>query len=60
MSGSRVLEGVGRYVVVAVGTKSFHGRIMMGTVVVWMLFQMTPNLTRLQVCGVTLRTRLYS
>lgn len=30
VSGSKVLEGVGKYVVVAVGTKSFHGRIMMG------------------------------
>ena len=30
ISGSKVIEGVGRYVVVAVGTKSFNGRIMMG------------------------------
>lgn len=30
VSGSRVLEGIGSYVVVAVGTKSFNGRIMMG------------------------------
>ncbi|KAG5642715.1 hypothetical protein DXG03_002291 [Asterophora parasitica] len=30
VSGSKVIEGVGRYVVVAVGTKSFNGRIMMG------------------------------
>lgn len=29
VSGSKVLEGVGRYVVVAVGMKSFNGRIMM-------------------------------
>jgi Ca2+-transporting ATPase len=29
VSGSKVLEGVGQYVVVAVGTKSFNGRIMM-------------------------------
>ncbi|KAH7884640.1 Ca-transporting ATPase [Phlebopus sp. FC_14] len=29
VSGSKVLEGVGSYVVVAVGTKSFNGRIMM-------------------------------
>ncbi|KIJ66705.1 hypothetical protein HYDPIDRAFT_26133 [Hydnomerulius pinastri MD-312] len=29
VSGSKVLEGVGRYLVVAVGTKSFNGRIMM-------------------------------
>lgn len=31
ISGSKVIEGVGKYVVVAVGTKSFNGRIMMGT-----------------------------
>ncbi|KAF9234120.1 hypothetical protein BU15DRAFT_65976 [Melanogaster broomeanus] len=30
--GSKVLEGVGRYVVIAVGTKSFNGRIMMAKV----------------------------
>ncbi|KAF9484387.1 calcium-translocating P-type ATPase [Pholiota conissans] len=29
ISGSKVLEGVGTYVIVAVGTKSFNGRIMM-------------------------------
>ncbi|EIW84082.1 calcium-translocating P-type ATPase [Coniophora puteana RWD-64-598 SS2] len=29
VSGSRVLEGVGSYMVIAVGTKSFNGRIMM-------------------------------
>jgi Ca2+-transporting ATPase len=29
ISGSKVLEGVGSYVVVAVGQKSFNGRIMM-------------------------------
>jgi len=31
ISGSKVTEGVGKYVIVAVGTKSFNGRIMMGT-----------------------------
>jgi len=30
VSGGKVLEGVGRYVVVAVGQKSYHGRILMG------------------------------
>jgi len=30
ISGSKVLEGVGKYVVVAVGTKSLNGRTMMG------------------------------
>ncbi|KAH9168805.1 calcium-translocating P-type ATPase [Lactarius sanguifluus] len=29
ISGSKVLEGVGSYVVISVGTKSFNGRIMM-------------------------------
>lgn len=31
VSGSKVQEGYGSYVVIAVGTKSFNGRIMMGT-----------------------------
>jgi len=30
ISGAKVLEGVGEYVVIAVGPKSFNGRIMMG------------------------------
>ncbi len=30
LSGSKILEGVGKYVIVAIGTKSFNGRIMMG------------------------------
>ena len=30
VSGSRVLEGYGKYVVIAVRQKSFNGRIMMG------------------------------
>ena len=30
ISGSKILEGVGQYVVIAVGQKSFNGRIMMG------------------------------
>lgn len=30
ISGSKVQEGYGSYVVIAVGTKSFNGRIMMG------------------------------
>ena len=30
VSGSKVLEGYGKYVVIAVGEKSFNGRIMMG------------------------------
>ena len=31
VSGSKVLEGYGKYVAIAVGEKSFNGRIMMGT-----------------------------
>jgi Ca2+-transporting ATPase len=31
VSGSKVLEGVGSYVVTSVGTKSFHGYITMGS-----------------------------
>ena len=31
VSGSKVLEGYGKYVVIAVGQKSFNGRIMIGT-----------------------------
>lgn len=30
ISGSKVLEGYGKYVVIAVGTKSFYGRILTG------------------------------
>ena len=42
VSGSKVLEGVGSYVVVAVGTKSFNGRIMMGARVSF-IFSVTNN-----------------
>ena len=31
ISGSKVVEGVGSYPVISVGTKSFYGRIMMGS-----------------------------
>jgi Ca2+-transporting ATPase len=31
ISGGKILEGYGSYVVIAVGQKSFNGRIMMGT-----------------------------
>lgn len=33
ISGAKVLEGYGRYVVIAVGPKSFNGRIMMGKLI---------------------------
>jgi Ca2+-transporting ATPase len=31
VSGSKVIEGVGSYLVISVGTRSFNGRIMMGS-----------------------------
>lgn len=31
ISGSKVQEGVGQYIVVAIGPRSFNGRILMGT-----------------------------
>jgi len=31
VSGSKVLDGHGKYVVIAVGQRSFNGRVMMGT-----------------------------
>lgn len=37
ISGSKVLEGVGEYVVIAVGEKSFNGRLMMGTFYVFLM-----------------------
>ena len=45
ISGSKVLEGVGSYVVIAVGTKSFNGRIMMG------LFLLMPSLDISLICS---------
>jgi Ca2+-transporting ATPase len=47
VSGSKVLEGVGSYIVVAVGTKSFNGRIMMGTRIL-SVFNIPNNCTQLQ------------
>jgi Ca2+-transporting ATPase len=43
VSGSKVLEGVGKYVVVAVGTKSFNGRIMMGMWPFFFLLHSSPT-----------------
>lgn len=42
ISGSKVLEGYGSYVVIAVGTKSFNGRIMMGTCFPFFLLRNGP------------------
>ena len=49
LSGSKVLEGVGKYVVIAVGTKSFSSRIMIGESIViflvhWEFIDGRPNL----------------
>lgn len=43
ISGSKVLKGYGSYVVIAVGTKSFNGRIMMG---MFQLVSMSPSAYR--------------
>ena len=43
ISGSKVIEGVGKYVVVAVGTKSFNGRIMMGMLAFFDLIALELN-----------------
>jgi len=52
VSGSKVLEGVGSYVVIAVGTKSFNSRIMMGARVSF-IFSVTNNnfISSLDGCG---------
>ena len=34
VSGAKVLEGVGEYAVISVGTNSFNGRIMMGEIII--------------------------
>ena len=39
ISGSKVMEGVGAYVVIAVGERSFNGRIMMGMCVLSLWFR---------------------
>jgi len=43
ISGSKVTEGVGKYVVVAVGTKCFNGRIMMSTFPQKCIFQVANH-----------------
>ena len=39
VSGAKVLEGYGKYIVIAVGQKSFNGRIMMGMIFSESFFQ---------------------
>ena len=45
VSGSKVLEGVGSYVITSVGTKSFNGRIMMGSFLTLPRFSTLSNET---------------
>jgi len=43
LSGTKVLEGVGKYVVIAVGEKSFQGKIMLGKVLPLFGFFLLPR-----------------
>lgn len=62
VSGSKVLEGVGKYVIVAVGQKSFNGRIMMGTLTLlnWQTFWFNSAPFSLQRSEPTRKTHHYS
>jgi len=60
VSGSKVLEGVGRYVVVAVGTKSFNGRIMMGSLFIYMTYVLRIDLFHNQRFAEALNTPHYN
>jgi len=61
LSGSTVLEGVGSYVVVAVGTKCFNGRIMMGSFLSGLdLAETLTNASLRQLCETRGRTPRYS
>jgi len=50
VSGSKVIEGIGSYLVIAVGPKSFNGRIMMGTSFVRLRFMFSDEA---MTCSVT-------
>lgn len=50
VSGSKVIEGVGSYLVVAVGTKSFNGRITMGSFLVPFAFMLSEEAV---ICSLT-------
>jgi len=50
ISGSKVIEGIGSYLVIAVGPKSFNGRIMMGMSFVRLTFMFTD---KAMTCSVT-------
>ena len=43
LSGSKVLEGIGTYVVIAVGERSFNGRILMGLFFFFFLSSVSPS-----------------
>lgn len=58
VSGGKVLEGYGSYVIIAVGTKSFNGRIMMGKFLLSLQYK-APNCL-FQLFAVTPRTLPYS
>jgi Ca2+-transporting ATPase len=60
VSGSKVLEGVGSYVVISVGTKSFNGRIMMGSLIALSVTFDVRRTSNLQLCAAIRRTRLCS
>jgi Ca2+-transporting ATPase len=57
VSGSKVLEGVGSYVVISVGTKSFNGRIMMGSFIALPRIYVLLRNSDLQLCAATRRIR---
>jgi Ca2+-transporting ATPase len=50
VSGSKVVEGIGSYLVIAVGQKSFNGRIMMGTSFAPLMFMFSD---KAMTCSVT-------
>jgi Ca2+-transporting ATPase len=54
VSGSKILEGVGKYVVTAVGPNSYHGRTMMCT------FPITLKSDMLKLFVMNLKTHHYS
>ena len=56
VSGSKVVEGVGSYVVISVGTKSFNGRIMMGSFIALPCIYALLRDSDVQLCSATRRT----
>ena len=58
ISGSKVVEGVGKYLIIAVGELSCNGRIMMGVSSV-LSYNKCLYLTTLQLYGLTQRIHLF-